>query len=507
MFFNVKKIRVQREFLPNSVARLGRLFCMDSRNGYEKILCGVWTSDVFRHGFIVTDRNIYWRFVTGKGIITGQIKKERLDGVNFELQRMLAESVADKEAIDGCSDTFIWMLSVTQGNSKETLYFNDIDEAGAKFLCDILKFAFLNGIVPEIDLGKAAVYSEQTHFSDAVDAVCNGYDAVYSFFTVKTGKLRSFLENEGNKTKRKKKRNEPAQEKTVSQKETKSADAQNNEIIAEQPREISTAEREMPRQNTQTQSDASATQTENIKSETSKHQPETKENIEQEKEQKINAAETASIKEKAESKISKKEKSVKHFTTPLWVLNLLDALSGIVFFAALIFALKPSLPESVNFDFNLKILQLAKFIGSQALVISSDVPRAELPGGDAASVLILAALLIYFVLKIVVVLLSGSHKKIVSALLLAMMAASCFVLSKTFLVFVIFYVLLYASFELVTDFPWHSIWRKVLVLAVLAFALYVSLHIVLDEDVYKAFENLINIFTRKLALGTTINWF
>lgn len=463
MFFNVKKIRIQTEFLPNSEKRLGRLFCMDSRNGYEKILCGVWTSDIFRHGFIVTDRNIYWRFVTGKGIIAGQIKKERLDGVNFELQRMLTESVADKDAIDGYSDTFIWALSVTQGNSKETLYFNDIDEVCAKFLCDILKFAFLNRVVPEIDLGKVAVYSEQTYFSDTVDAVCNGYNSLYDFHEQKINKFFDFVANIGNKNSRKKKRNEPAQEKSASQKETKAANDKNNETV----------------------------------SETRKHQREPEENIVKEKKQKNNASETASSK--------KKEKSHKYFATPLWVLNLLDALSSVVFFVALIFALKPSLLGNVNFDFNLKIVQMAKFIGSQALLIIG-VSRSDLQGGDVASVLILALLLIYFVLKAIVMLLSGSHKKIVSALLLAMMTVSCFVLTKTFLLFVIFYVLLYASFELVTDFPWHSIWRKVFMLIVLVFGLYVALHIVIDEQLYKAFEDFIKIFTEKLALTEKIKW-
>lgn len=267
----------------------------------------------------------------------------------------------------------------------------------------------------------------------------------------------------GIKTVVKKKRNEPAQEKSASQKETKAANDKNNETV----------------------------------SETRKHQPEPEENIVKEKKQKNNASETASSK--------KKEKSHKYFAMPLWVLNLLDALSSVVFFVALIFALKPSLLGNVNFDFNLKIVQMAKFIGSQALLIIG-VSRSDLQGGDVASVLILALLLIYFVLKAVVVLLSGNHKKIVSALLLAMMAVSCFVLTKTFLLFVIFYVLLYASFELVTDFPWHSIWRKVFMLIVLVFGLYVALHIVIDEQLYKAFEDFIKIFTEKLALTEKIKW-
>ncbi|MBR0101229.1 MAG: hypothetical protein IJP90_16160 [Treponema sp.] len=77
----MKNIYLQRRFPSSTEKQIVSFFGL---SGDENLLCGIWTSPLFRNGFVITDAALYWFFNTDDGIKTGEIKKNQLQTFNLK---------------------------------------------------------------------------------------------------------------------------------------------------------------------------------------------------------------------------------------------------------------------------------------------------------------------------------------------------------------------------------------------------------------------------------------
>jgi hypothetical protein len=163
----MKNPYLQRKFSESTKKRLASVFDFSLS---EDLLCGIWCSSVFRHGFVITNKALYWHFKTTDGLKTGKIIKDSASNITFEISPHISSenSVASlaKSIAEECSK-----LEIRTGERSETFYITGLTEEKGKTLCDILKFAFTQNALPQIDLGKLvkkAAFSPLTTFLDMI---------------------------------------------------------------------------------------------------------------------------------------------------------------------------------------------------------------------------------------------------------------------------------------------------------------------------------------------------
>ncbi|MBR0497446.1 MAG: hypothetical protein IJJ71_14910, partial [Treponema sp.] len=170
----MKNIYLQRKFPSSTEKQIVSFFGL---SGDENLLCGIWTSPLFRNGFVITDAALYWFFNTDDGIKTGEIKKESASNIQFEISphissensgTSLANSVAEE-----CSK-----LEIHSGERTETFYITGLTELKGKTLCDILKFGFTQNSLPQIDLGELVKEMPLVPLRNFSDKILNVGDAI-----------------------------------------------------------------------------------------------------------------------------------------------------------------------------------------------------------------------------------------------------------------------------------------------------------------------------------------
>lgn len=170
----MKNIYLQRKFPSSTEKQIVSFFGL---SGDENLLCGIWTSPLFRNGFVITDAALYWFFNTDDGIKTGEIKKESASNIQFEISphissensgTSLANSVAEE-----CSK-----LEIRSDNRNETFYITGLTELKGKTLCDILKFGFTQNSLPQIDLGELVKEMPFVPLRNFSDNILNVGDAI-----------------------------------------------------------------------------------------------------------------------------------------------------------------------------------------------------------------------------------------------------------------------------------------------------------------------------------------
>lgn len=144
----MKNIYFQRDFSENTEERIFSFFNFSAG---ENLLCAVWTNAFSRYGFVITNKSLYWHLKTNDGIKSGGIIKNQ--NAEFQISPHissdnpmagLANSVAEE-----CSK-----LEIRISGRTEEFYITALNEEKGKTLCDILKFAFNQGELPQIDLGE-----------------------------------------------------------------------------------------------------------------------------------------------------------------------------------------------------------------------------------------------------------------------------------------------------------------------------------------------------------------
>ena len=175
----MKNIYLQRKFPSSTEKQIVSFFGL---SGDENLLCGIWTSPLFRNGFVITDAAIYWFFNTDDGIKTGEIKKESASNIQFEISphissensgTSLANSVAEE-----CSK-----LEIRSDNRNETFYITGLTEQKGKTFCDILKFGFTQNSLPQIDLGELVKEMPFVPLRNFFDTFLNVGDAIEEKFS------------------------------------------------------------------------------------------------------------------------------------------------------------------------------------------------------------------------------------------------------------------------------------------------------------------------------------
>lgn len=175
----MKNIYLQRKFPSSTEKQIVSFFGL---SGDENLLCGIWTSPLFRNGFVITDAALYWFFNTDDGIKTGKIKKESASNIQFEISphissensgTSLANSVAEE-----CSK-----LEIRSDNRNETFYITGLTEQKGKTFCDILKFGFTQNSLPQIDLGELVKDMPFVPLRNFSDKILNVGDAIEEKFS------------------------------------------------------------------------------------------------------------------------------------------------------------------------------------------------------------------------------------------------------------------------------------------------------------------------------------
>lgn len=168
-----------------------------------------------------------------------------------------------------------------------------------------------------------------------------------------------------------------------------------------------------------------------------------------------------------------------------------DILAGLLFFSAVVIALKPDLlgsalriPKEATYQNDIpRVIEMSEKVGSyliQIKISQTISPKLEI----ARNVFVALFLALYVVLKIVVVLRTKSpvSQKTVSALMIALTILACALLADKFWIFTAICLIASVAFAFSCGFPARTIFRKFAVFAALALCWYVGAHILADYD-------------------------
>ncbi|MDE7139875.1 MAG: hypothetical protein K2O09_03860, partial [Treponemataceae bacterium] len=174
-----------------------------------------------------------------------------------------------------------------------------------------------------------------------------------------------------------------------------------------------------------------------------------------------------------------------------FLVHVVDILAGLLFFSAVVIALKPDLlgsalhiPKEATYQNDIpRVIEMSEKVGSyliQIKISQTISPKLEI----ARNVFVALFLALYVVLKIVVVLLAKSplSQKTVSALMIALTLLACALLADKFWIFTAICLIASVAFAFSCGFPARTIFRKFAIFAALALCWYVGAHILADYD-------------------------
>ena len=161
----MKNSYFQREFFESTEERISTFFNFSDN---ENLLCAVWTASFLRYGFVVSDKALYWFLKTSDGIKSGGIPKNQ----NAEFQ--IAPYISSENSVASLANSVseeCSKLEIRANGKAEEFYIRGLGEEKGKTLCDILKFAFTQGELPQADLGelvKTPAFVPLRNFCDEV---------------------------------------------------------------------------------------------------------------------------------------------------------------------------------------------------------------------------------------------------------------------------------------------------------------------------------------------------
>lgn len=178
-----------------------------------------------------------------------------------------------------------------------------------------------------------------------------------------------------------------------------------------------------------------------------------------------------------------------HTKARRFLVFVVDFLAGLLFFSAVVIAVKPQLlgaalhiqMESIQQNDISPVIEMSEKVGSyliQIKVSQTIPPKLKI----ARNVFVALFLALYVVLKIVVVLIAKSpvSQKTVSALMIALTILACALLADKFWIFTAICLIASFAFAFSCGFPARTIFRKFAVFAVIALCCYVEAHILAD---------------------------
>ena len=169
----MKTSYIQRKFPKNTAKQIYSYFDIPID---EELLCGIWNSSIFRHGFVITNQSLYWYFKTKNGMKTGKIQKESASNIQFEISPYISSenSVASQanSIAEECSK-----LEIRSDEGTEEFYITGLTEEKSRTLCDILKFGFTQNELPQIDLAGLVKEMPLVPLRNFTDKILNLGDA------------------------------------------------------------------------------------------------------------------------------------------------------------------------------------------------------------------------------------------------------------------------------------------------------------------------------------------
>lgn len=169
-------------------------------------------------------------------------------------------------------------------------------------------------------------------------------------------------------------------------------------------------------------------------------------------------------------------------------LVLLGVIASLVFIAAIVIALKPSLLEGKVTAPKANYSTVVKKVGN--IILKIEATRTT--SASAAQMFFTGLdLIIFGALKIIILLAAKSgSKKIVSALTLTMTYFACFMMSDKFLLFSIFILLLYLTFDYSCGLSTRAVFIKLGVVVISAIVIYIAVHFAIDPSLRFAAKKL-----------------
>ncbi|MBQ9239021.1 MAG: hypothetical protein IJ191_06895 [Treponema sp.] len=175
--------------------------------------------------------------------------------------------------------------------------------------------------------------------------------------------------------------------------------------------------------------------------------------------------------------------------------NVADFLASLCFIALVVIAVKPQLlavytPHPESGSEIPKYIVMTKKIGTILFrfeatgTISSDLAICR-------SIFVVSFILITFIFKIIAIVLSqDTTKKIVPLLLVVIEIFACFLLPYNFILFIVFVLLLYSTFEIAIGCSKKIVIRKLVILAIVGIIGYVYAHIMLIPSVLPVVKSI-----------------
>ncbi len=444
-YITTKNLYLQKEFTNESEKRLRMLYGAAED---ETLLCGVWTNPLLRKGFLVTDKALRWYITANGEKIHGALLKDVSPVLDFSINPALSADTASAIGAKTLAEE-LSRLEIKADDRIFTFFVKGLTEEKGKTLCDILKFAYMQGEIPQTDLVSFVKPMPLLSFRNG----CDGFLNLLSSFADKILGI---------------------------------AKANNK--------------------------DKSKIQTEAEKAETgsSASEAETGNAEEAGKTDDTNARKEVSSPAQSETLVTVPKKQTFADSLRKFFLSLLDVCASLIFVAMVVIAIKPQiLPFVEEADLPKHFVRIEK-IGNYILQVDATLQSLSKKAIMWKNIVIVIGLAIYTALKIIVLLFSkNTGRKIVSALLVAITLLACFLMTSKFLLFIAFCFLIYLAFEYSCGFHTRGIIAKLIILFILSSALYIVFSIRADPAASESYEIIMqNLGTIKnsLALFKYINW-
>lgn len=398
----MKNFYLQKEFPESTKKHLASVFDFSDE---EKLICAAWTSPVLRYGFVISNTAIYWNFKTENGIKIGEIQKSKAQNAEFEISPYILSLNSSSGRANSIAEECSRLKISANGRSKE-FYISGLTEEKGKTLCDILRFGFVQGETPQIDLGKLAKEKSFVSVQSLFDNVLNFADKI-------SEKIDKF-----------------------------------NDYLTKGFHEITHIKIKIKRSQTS-------------------EKAETKENPENdfklEKEEKTGAPEAESVtKDETPEKVYKKQNSpAQHGFAFSLFLNLLDACASLAFIASIIIFPKSELLRKID----LSVEQFSKIALTIFTVLKCAVAFYS---KNTARKIISILLVVISILANLLISYSLQMEKSGSGIFIGVSVALC--------------ILSYFAFEFSCGFRTETIFKKIIAIIILGFALYVMAHFAIYEN-------------------------
>lgn len=436
MIFHLIKMKnsyFQREFSESTEERISTFFNFSDD---ETLLCAVWTMPFSHYGFVVTNKALHWHLKTNNGIKSGGISKN--PNAEFQISphissessvASLANSVAEE-----CSK-----LEIRTDTKTEEFYFTGLTEEKGKTLCDILKFAFTQGTLPQTDLGKlvkAPFFAPlRTFFDEILNIADETSEKLDDFkYSVKKGfheithikiKIKRAEETETTKANSKKRKHST---KTEGKSEsTKASEAANEKEFYEK------------------ESDPEKTAESEPKAESRENSARTEWSVKS---------------EGAEFSNKKPTVPTQHRSANIFLLNFLDVCASLFFIASIVVILQPQLLKNVEFleeHFSTIAISVFTILKCAVAFYSKNTAR-----------------------KIIAILLVGIS--IIAYILYQLGANQENPNITEIFISIVLCLLAYFTFEFSCGFKTENILKKIVAIIILGFILYVAAHFAIYEQ-------------------------